>query len=248
MITDPWFYAAAIPAVIIMGLAKSGFLAGFGSLATPLMAMATTVPKAAAVMLPLLMVMDMAGVQQLWRDRDAKLFKRLLLPSLVGVGLGGLLFSLVSTHVVAGLTGLMALAFVAHRRWMARRGRDRAEPSHTTGRLLATVAGFTSFVVHAGGPPMMAYTLRLAITPLQLAATMSVLFAFVNAAKVLPYMSLGLFDKTLLTTSAVLLPLAPLSVWAGVWLTRRIDAKRFHQLAELGLLCAGAKLLYDALT
>lgn len=36
VITDPLFYALAVPAVILLGLAKSGFLSGFGSLATPL--------------------------------------------------------------------------------------------------------------------------------------------------------------------------------------------------------------------
>ena len=37
-IADPWFYALAVPAVLLMGLGKSGFLSGFGALATPLMA------------------------------------------------------------------------------------------------------------------------------------------------------------------------------------------------------------------
>ena len=44
MITDPWFYAVAIPAVLPMGLSKSCFGAGFGSLATPLLTLAVPVP------------------------------------------------------------------------------------------------------------------------------------------------------------------------------------------------------------
>jgi uncharacterized membrane protein YfcA len=56
MITDPWFYAIAVPAVLLMGLSKSGFLGGFGALATPLMALAVPVPQAAAIMLPLLLL------------------------------------------------------------------------------------------------------------------------------------------------------------------------------------------------
>lgn len=38
IITDPFFYLAAIPAVILMGLAKGGF-AGLGLIAIPLMAL-----------------------------------------------------------------------------------------------------------------------------------------------------------------------------------------------------------------
>jgi uncharacterized protein len=64
-ITDPWFYAIAVPAVLLMGLSKSGFASGFGALATPLMALTIPVPQAAAIMLPLLMVMDATGLQQL---------------------------------------------------------------------------------------------------------------------------------------------------------------------------------------
>ena len=58
VVHDPWFYAVAVPAVLLTGLAKSGFASGFGSLATPLIALAVPVPQAAAIMLPLLVVMD----------------------------------------------------------------------------------------------------------------------------------------------------------------------------------------------
>ena len=46
MITDPWFYAAAVPAIRLVGVSKSGFGAGFGSLGLPLMAMAVPLPRA----------------------------------------------------------------------------------------------------------------------------------------------------------------------------------------------------------
>jgi uncharacterized protein len=255
LIADPLFYAVAIPAVLLMGLAKSGFLAGFGSLATPMIALTLTVPKAAALMLPLLLVMDATGVQQLWRDRDAALFKRLLIPALLGIAVGTVVFGLMSVKVIAGVVGALALMFVAHRRWLAWRkarmvdsaGAQRtAEPPLWWGRLMAMASGFTSFVAHAGGPPMMAYTLHLNITPVRLTATMAVLFAVINASKVVPYISLGLFDASLLMTSLALAPLAPLGVWVGVWLTRRVSVKRFHDIADAGMLCAGLKLLHDA--
>ena len=88
LVTDPWFYAAAIPAVLLMGLSKSGFASGFGALATPLMALAVPVPQAAAIMLPLLVIMDGAGLQRLWRERDPALLKLLLPAGLLGTGVG----------------------------------------------------------------------------------------------------------------------------------------------------------------
>ncbi len=56
-VTDPWFYAVAVPAVLLTGLSKSGFAAGLGSLATPLMALTLPAPQAAAIMLALLLAM-----------------------------------------------------------------------------------------------------------------------------------------------------------------------------------------------
>ena len=54
LITDWHFYAAAIPAVLLLGISKSSFGAGFGSLAVPIMALTVTVPQAAAILMPAL--------------------------------------------------------------------------------------------------------------------------------------------------------------------------------------------------
>jgi uncharacterized protein len=105
LITDPWFYAVAVPAVLLMGLAKSGFLMGFGSMATPLLALALPVPQAAAVMLPLLLVMDLTGVRQLWHQRDRDLLRLLLPAGLIGTLVGTLLFGVFSAKAVAGVVG-----------------------------------------------------------------------------------------------------------------------------------------------
>jgi hypothetical protein len=245
-ITDPAFYVVAVPAVLITGLSKSGFAAGFGSLATPLIALTVPAPQAAAIMLPLLMVMDVTGVQQMWRDRDAALVRRLLPWGLLGIAIGTLLFGLLSAKAVAGLLGVLTLGFLAQRLLFPLR-RDAPMPAAWIGRSCAAASGFTSFVAHAGGPPVMAYLLPLKMEPRVMAATMAVFFTVINAAKVVPYAALGLMDLRNLATSLLLVPLAPLGVWAGVWLVRRVDATWFYRLAYLGMLLTGLKLLWDAL-
>jgi uncharacterized protein len=60
MIAQPSFYAAAVPAVILLGLAKGGF-AGLGVLGMPLMALTIPPVQAAAITLPILIVRRSAG-------------------------------------------------------------------------------------------------------------------------------------------------------------------------------------------
>ncbi|MET0332672.1 MAG: sulfite exporter TauE/SafE family protein [Rhizobacter sp.] len=247
LITDPAFYAVAIPAVLLTGLAKSGFLSGFGALAVPLMALAVPVPQAAAIMLPLLLVMDAVGLQQLWRQQDHALLRLLLPAGLIGVGVGTLLFGVLSVKTVAAVVGALTLLFLAQRLFFPPR-REGATPSKPLGFVLGVASGFTSFVSHAGGPPFSAYVLPLRLPPVTMAATTAVFFAVVNLSKCVPYAWLGLFDWRNLATAVVLMPLAPVGVWLGVRLTRRIDPAWFYRLAYTGMFLAGVKLLYDGLS
>ncbi len=243
-ITDPWFYAIAVPAVLLMGVSKSGFLMGFGSLATPLMALTVPVPHAAAIMLPLLLVMDVTGIKQLWRERDRELLRLLLPAGLLGTLVGTLLFGLLSEKTVAAVVGGLTLLFLAQRLVFPPR-RDALPPPKAVGFVLGVVGGFTSFVAHAGSPPLSAYLLPLRLEPLRLAATMAVLFGAINLSKWIPYAWLGLLDGRNLVTSLALMPLAPLGVWLGVWATRRIDPAWFYRIAYTGMFLTGAKLLWD---
>ncbi|MBN8510851.1 MAG: sulfite exporter TauE/SafE family protein [Burkholderiales bacterium] len=246
LITSPLFYAVAVPAVLLMGLGKSGFLSGFGALATPLLALVVPVPQAAAIMLPLLLVMDATGLQQLWRERDAALLRRLLPAGLAGIGVGTLLFGVFSTQATAGVVGALTLAFLAQRLLFPPQAGTKPLPRWAA-QGLATASGFTSFVVHAGSPPLNAYLLPLRLPPLTFAATSAVFFAAINLAKWAPYAMLGLIDRTNLATSLLLVPLAPLGVWLGVRLARRIRPDWFYRVAYAGMFFTGAKLLLDGL-
>jgi len=243
-ITDPLFYAAAVPAVLLLGVSKSGFGAGFGSLAVPTMALVVTVPQAAAILMPLLFVMDVLGMAAFRRDFDKALLKFLLPCGLVGIALGALLFKLLDPHIVSGIVGAFTLLFLAQRLIFPPK-LDSAPPPRWLGALLTITSGFTSFIAHAGGPPLNAYLLPLKLKPVVFTATVAFLFFFVNLAKWIPYAWLGLLDARNFATSLVLLPLAPLGVWIGVRMERRINQVLFYRFVYGGMLLTGLKLLWD---
>lgn len=246
IVADPGFYAVAVPAVLLLGLSKSGFGAGFGALAVPLMALAVPVPQAAAILLPLLAIMDALGLKALWREWDAALLRLLLPAGLAGTLVGFVLFGLLSAPTVAAMVGALTLAFLAVR--LLRPPRPGAPPPpRWLGRVLATTSGFTSFVAHAGGPPIGFYVLPLKLSPVRFTATMAVFFAAINAAKWLPYAWLGLIDLTNMGTSLLLAPLAPVGVWLGVRVVRVIPPTLFYRVFHAGLLLTGCKLLWDGL-
>jgi uncharacterized membrane protein YfcA len=244
MITDPWFYAVAVPAVLMMGLAKSGFGAGFGALATPLMALAIPVPQAAAIMLPLLLVMDAFGVKALWRLRDRDLLRLLLPAGMLGTLTGLLTFGLLPTHVVAGIVGALTLLFLAQRLLFPPHV-DAPPPPRWLGFVLGIASGFTSFVAHAGSPPVNAYVLPLRLQPMVFTATMATFFAAVNLSKIIPYAWLGLIDLRNMSTALMLMPLAPVGVWIGIRLVPHIPPKLFYRLVYVGMFLTGVKLLWD---
>jgi uncharacterized membrane protein YfcA len=245
VITDPYFYLVSVPAVLLLGISKSGFGAGFGSLAVPLMALAVTVPQAAAILMPVLLLIDLFGITALRKDFDKGLLKFMLPFGLLGTLIGALLFKLLAAPVVAGVVGVLTLLFLAQRLLFPPHA-DSVPPPRWLGGVLVTAGGFTSFVAHAGGPPITAYVLPLKLSPLVFAATMSWFFFFINLAKWAPYAWLGLLDWRNLATSIMLLPLAPVGVWIGVRLARRIDPRLFYRLIYLGLLLTGSKLVWDA--
>ena len=245
LVADPAFYAVAVPAVLLTGLAKSGVAAGFGALAVPLMALAVPVPQAAAIMLPLLAVMDVIGVASYLKSGDRDLLRLMLPAGLVGTVVGTLLFGLLAPAMVAGLVGVLTLLFLVQRLFFPPRA-DAPPPPRWLGALLAMASGFTSFVAHAGGPPLHAYLLPLKLSPVRFAATSAVFFAVINASKWVPYAWLGLIDLRNMATAVVLMPLAPVGVWIGVRIVRRIDPRWFYRLLYAGMLFAGLKLLWDS--
>jgi uncharacterized membrane protein YfcA len=172
----------------------------------------------------------------------------------VGVFVGWLLAARVSVAAVELSSGVISIAFSLQRLWAERAvkaaeaveaGPDRPLMGLGLGALCGAIAGFTSQVAHAGGPPFQIYVLPRRLPRDVFIGTSAIFFATVNWMKVPAYVALGQFTPQVLTTAAVLLPLALASTWAGVWLVRRVPAEGFYRVIYVLLIAVGAKLAWD---
>ena len=243
--SDLAFYLIAVPAVILIGLDKGGF-AGLSSLAMPLMAVAVSPVKAAAMVLPILIVQDWVSVWSYRRDFDLRNLLILTPAAAVGVAAGWAMAARVDEQAVRLAVGLISVGFVVFmllRNRLARGATARAEVA--PGLIWGAIAGFTSFINHVGAPPVMAYMLPQKLPPRLFAGTAAVFFAIVNLLKLWPYFALGQFSRDNLGASAALLPMAVLATFAGVWLIRRVSAERFYVAILALTFLVGLKLIWD---
>lgn len=250
MITDPWFYVVAIPAVLIFGISKGGFGGGLGVLAVPLLALVISPVQAAGILLPILCLMDLLS---LWAYRQKWVWSelRVLLPaSLIGIGVGTWLFEYMSAAVVRLIIGVVAILFTLHWALSLRRrgGRSSEYFPQTAGWVGGGVAGFTSFIAHSGGPPINMYLLRRPLDRTDFVATTVLFFAVVNYVKLLPYAWLGQLSGGNLLTSLVLAPLAPIGIAIGVYLHRRVSDRLFFGVIYVLLFIVGARLVVAGFT
>lgn len=249
LLVDPWFYAVAIPAVILVGLSKGGFAGGVGFVGVPLMALVMSPIQAAAILLPILCLMDVVALWS-WRGvYDRQVLRDMLPGSLLGIALGWALAASVTADAIRLVVGLVGIFFVARSIYLGlRHGAGHVTlPNRAAGGFWGAVSGFTSFVAHVGGPPFQVYTLPLRLDPKVLSGTTAIFFAVTNAVKLVPYFALGQFDTTNLAASAVLMPLAPLATLAGAWLVRRMKPEVFYPLTYATVALIAVKLVYDGL-
>ena len=204
--------------------------------------------QAAAIMLPILIVMDWASLWT-WRGYYDLATLKIMLPGAVtGILAGYLLAAHITENEVRLAVGVIALLFVARYYFPGKLGRDAARPQQPVlgGLGARSPASPASWRMPAGRPtrstPCRSGIIRASIT-----GTSVIFFAVVNAIKVIPYMALGQFDTSNLEASAVLLPLAPLATFAGAWVVKRMKPETFYPLMYAMVAIVAAKLIWDGL-
>ncbi|RZA15364.1 MAG: sulfite exporter TauE/SafE family protein [Proteobacteria bacterium] len=243
LITDPFFYLVAIPAVIILGLSKGGF-SGLGTATTPLMALYLPPLEAAALILPVLIVQDLISLYVYRREWDPTNLKIMLPGALLGMGLAWMLAAYISDDAVRIAIGIIGIAFVANT-WLQRANIEPRRMGATGGVFWGAVSGFTSFLSQAGGPPFQVYILPQRLPKLVLVGTTTIFFTIVNALKIGPYFALGQFSGNNFVTSLALLPIAIAANFAGIWLVKHTPTDVFYKIAYGLLLVISLSLLWQ---
>lgn len=247
MINDPLFYLIALPVLLLTGVGKGGFGSGVGIVAVPSLSLVISPWEAVALMLPILCFMDVFGVWSYRRQWSRALMLYLAPGALIGIGFATLVAEFVDEHMIRLIIGAIAVLFSLNY-WLGGRRNPHPKPENRLkGIFWSAMSGFTSFIGHAGGPPLQVYLLPLKLDKTVFVGTTTVFFMAVNYAKLLPYGYLGLFTEEILWTALVLAPVCPLAMFAGVWLHHRIPEKPFYMVCYVLVFVIGCKLLHDGI-
>ncbi len=241
---DVWFWLAALVAAALVGMSKGG-VPVVGMMGVPVMALVMNPVLAAGILLPVYVVSDVFGLYAYRRAFDRRVLAIVVPGAIVGIGVGWATASLVPEAAVTLLVGVIGFAFAMN---LVLRKPVVAEPKRAEvapGLFWGALAGFTSFVSHAGAPPYQVYTLPLGLTKAVFAGTTTIAFAAINAVKLIPYYALGQLNLGNLKVAAVLAVPAVLAVFVGVRLVQVMPERLFFRMVTWALLLISLKLIWD---
>lgn len=244
IIIDPYFYMLAIPAVLLYGMAKGGLGPAVGAIVVPAMSLVIDPREAAAILLPILCVMDIFAVWNFRKSFDTRHLKILIPAGIAGIIIASFLMERLSEDAIRLIIGVIAVAFCLNY-WFGGKFMKKRKGGRLSGYLWGTMAGFTSTQIHAGGPPVSIYLLPQNLDRVILMGTLAIFFATINYLKLIPYTILGLIDSSKIMTSIVLMPLAPVGVKLGYLILNRVSQKTIYRFLYIALFLSGLKLLFD---
>jgi len=238
------FWALASLAAVLVGMGKGG-LPVVGMLSVPVLALVMSPVTAAGLLLPVYVVSDMFGLYAYRHAFDRRVLAIMLPGATFGIYLGYKTASVVPEAWVTVLIGVIGVVFALNLLIRHKMQSDPKRAEVLPGTFWGAVTGFTSFVSHSGGPPYQVFTLPLGMTKAVYAGTSTIAFAYINAVKLIPYYMLGQINLYSLEKVLVLMPIAAVSVFAGVRLVKWLPERLFFQLVTWALLIVSIKLMWD---
>lgn len=240
-----WVFAAV--ATFVVGVSKGG-VPGVGILAVPILAQVISPVVAAGLLLPLYVISDFYGLWLYRKDYDLWNIKIMVAAATIGIGIGWATAHYNSDDLVKLVVGLIGIWYSIDLYIKSKKKEIEAKPADVPrGLFWGIIAGFTSFVAHAGGIPFQMYVLPQRLSKMKYAGTSTIAFAIINALKLPPYWFLGQINLISLEKCLYLAPIALFGAWAGFKLTKILPEGPFFKAVEIALLLVSLKLIYDAL-
>ena len=241
------FFLAVVPAIVLYGIAKSGLGGSISLISVPLMTLVMPLSQALAIILPILIFSDMVAVYRFRKEFDLITLKLIVPFAGIGILIGSLTFSYFSEDILKFIVGVMGFLFTAHYFIFKKNKDEKSKRNILKGGLCSSIAGFTSFCVHAGGTPTSIYLLPLRLKKEIYVGTRVIFFTFVNLIKLPFYLHLSMLNLQTFKQSMILLPLAVFGIYIGYKILKIIDEKLFYNILYLMILATSSKLIYDFL-
>lgn len=236
-----------LSAALLVGIGKGGFGGALAAVATPLVALSTSVPDAAAMLLPVLISADIFATYSYRKNFDRPNIRRLVPFAIVGVIIASIFFGYFSSseRMLKFAIGIIAVGFVLFQlsRSLISKNLKHAKASRLGAAIWGTIAGFTSTLAHVGGPPIYIYLLPQNLPKDRFVGTNAVFFFIINLIKLLAYFILGLLSLSNLGISFILIPVALLGTRLGVFLNKRVSQRAFNIFIYAMLLITGLELI-----
>ncbi len=248
VLADPVVLALAVVGIFFTGISKSGFAGGAGVVAVPLLALVISPAVAVVLILPLLLLMDVQTIAHHRRNLAFSELRTIVPAAVVGVGVGTLALGHLNDALLKFLVGLISLAFAGFQLLPQARSRVNVSTRSVLGVIMGLIAGTTSSLIHAGGPPLNIYLATLKMPRALWISTAAVFFAAINFSKVLSYAWAGLWNAQTLLASGLLVPVAILGVYAGHHIQQRISERLFVRIVMLALGSSGLVLMVQSVS
>ncbi len=249
MTFEPWQWLLLVIAAMVVGLSKSG-IPGVGILVVGIFSNLIPAKLATGIVLPLLIVGDIAAVSAYLKHTQWRHVLRLFPWTAIGVVAGYFALDRMTNREVAVAIGLILLLMLAVHLWRNHKlsagqlEREMAEHGAWFAPVMGVLAGFTTQMANAAGPVMILYLLAMRLKKMDFLGTSAVYFFTLNLFKVPFMIHLGLINTESLVVNAWLAPAVLAGSVVGRLIATRVPQRLFERLA-LGLtFLAALKLLW----
>ena len=241
------FFFTVVPAIVLFGIAKSGLGGSIALISIPLMTISMPLTTALGIILPILIFSDFIATYKYRKEFDLGTLKLIVPFAAIGIIIGSLTFSYFSEELLKFIIGLMGFLFAGHYFFFKKNKEAVSEKNLLKGGICSTVAGFTSFSVHAGGTPTSIYLLPLRMKKEIYVGTRIIFFTFVNLIKLPLYINLSMMNLETFKQSLILFPVALIGILIGYQLLRIIEEKLFYNILYALIFITSSKLIFDFL-